>query len=716
MKTLRGNYLIILLIVFVTASSVFHVPNVHAGSEGGKIEDLVNEKKLNWTNFDQFAKGLEENQKFYAIHLNGNLNYPSLISPNISPMEIVELAQDTKRATLSKEELQKEYSKVFDNYFCYYVEDSNGNTYLLILDQLVKVKVATNSKDFLLTVDSNHYKDFKNNGYVELKKGQTYKFKIEKQGYKSFEKMVDLRGNKSSYTLKADLKSTTNWTIYIVVILGIAGGIGICIWFFYKRRRDEQRRKQREQESIPIRKPLEGTKTQKSGKPILGTSPLKPNPNDDSYEVISEIYGELPLLKPVTIAGVILDHSIIDDESKAAYIIQALNRKIKMPITKIDSLLREMKEIIITEKSRNDNSEITGFLRKIHSMEEDCKINKGNLELDIDRLRALKRTLEPIKEFNYTIQPILDSYNSLLVLYFKVCDLSNEVLSYKYKENKRLGNEEREINGTHNQEAMEMIKNTVMPMINTLMGQMQDVQSNLGHFSVLIDNMEKYIENVVLSRIKVLESNQEQSIQEILQIREDIVKLPEEIQKDIEKKLLLSKSELNEEFNQQMEALKMEMEDKIQTINHSVLSKLDQLNNHNQQYQDIALMIKKRIPVKCPPVIINSLTLGRYLFHYQREIFKNDASVIYLAYCKALENIFNPKSDKNFNFAAFLSDHPMLTRHFKDVDFQRIRENRNNAAHTKKVSLVEVERIDQELLEQKTNNDVLIVRLIKHFF
>ena len=163
----------------------------------------------------------------------------------------------------------------------------------------------------------------------------------------------------------------------------------------------------------------------------------------------------------------------------------------------------------------------------------------------------------------------------------------------------------------------------------------QDMDNKIARASeAVIQKLKDIVKNEIVSRIDSLENQQSQNVLEILEMRKDIIKQSTQIK--------LAKDELRDfdkKFETEFVALQENVENQILQMHNSIVAKLAEHYSQEEQYTEINEQIAQKINAKCSPEVIHSLALGRYLAKYQKEILNGDASVVFLAYAKAVEKI-----------------------------------------------------------------------------
>lgn len=784
-----------LFFLFAVILITFFPLSVGAKKETVSIEDLLEDPELTTADFMRFEEQLEGKDKFQALGLNGERNYPSMISEVNAPSEVAQLAERLQFEEISEQPLREEYKEIFDSYFAYIDEDEVGNKYLFVINQPVRVIFDTNVDAINVTVDSKPTEKIKNNGYIELKKGQQYKVVVEADGYTSYTGTIDLRNvDKLTETKTVELQSSTNWGSIIVAIAIVILAL-VVFWVLEKRKRK--------------------------------------TPN--SLEVI------------LTIANINISSDILKSEQQRNLITSRLKEKIGDQVRKFKIILDKIQTEIIEQKAKGFNRNIDDFEVRKSTIESNYNNKSDSINIQIDNLRGILKFSDPESEIEQIAHSMMDSYSVLGNSFLEGYQLYNEIMIYKYRENPPLIETRHNSYGLSHAEVLKMINEYASPIISTMISQIKDLQGNTAELSKSLNSISNIIKSSIEPRIQLLEKQQNKTIQEILQTRSD---LEEEIRSVINNSH--TKDE-NPEINKQFEAfkasmeeklskinelalenlkkyvhaelassveelthktshntsellqlrkqitdevqqlkieqgklgtewidLKREMENKIEKINESVkqqlidfvnndfaprillveekqhqyvveisnlrqkiknelqnaddkltgeldvlwekvenkiddmynsiLTQLSDIFSKEQKYEEISQQIAQKINVECSPEIIHSLALGRYLYTHQKEILNDDASVVFIAYAKAVEKILNPSNDPKFKLHEAIKDQKLA--HLKD-DLEWIRGKRNDAAHTKKVTVEDAKRVDDRLLENNTNDGVLITKLIK---
>ena len=210
---------------------------------------------------------------------------------------------------------------------------------------------------------------------------------------------------------------------------------------------------------------------------------------------------------------------------------------------------------------------------------------------------------------------------------------------------------------------------------------------------------------ILQSRIDAIETKQNLQVKDLLEIKNKFLKVLNEM--DINKASIWK---MDQRFSKRFDLYKQEIDEKIQNMYDAILNKLDEQFCKDRQYRGIQKEIENKFNnVDVNQEVIDSLTLGRYMYRHQQDIFSNDASVIYLAYSRSVEKIVNPKNSRDIGLYRRLEK---IKDKFK-FDLTWLVDKRNLAAHTGNVTLQDVEKIDKELLENREGNNFKIVELLK---
>ena len=828
--------------------------SVKAEGEKVELEDLLQDTKLTWSDFDQFAQQFGDKTKFQAVSLNGGKNYPSVISAKNAPLEVSELASQLKVEEISDQQLRENYKELFDSYFSYIDEDEVGNKYLLIIDQPVKVTFKTNVDLFNVTVDSKPTQKIQNNGHIELAKGQQYKVLVEADGRKSYEEMIDLRNvDKQGYTVEVKLESNTNWGVIVGIIVGLVVLIliiPIIIRKFFSSETEADPDLGMKADPDPGMKadPDPGTKAGTDSGRKSGT---------DTREII------------YTVADICITSDILESERQREIITKKLKNKISDQVRDFQIILDKIQKRIEEQKNGDFDEKIDEFELRKSRIEVTYKSKSEDINTEIEKLRNIIRYANPQEEIVDIGQFIMDYYSALGNSFLEGYQLYNDITRYKYSKGNLLVGMDTSPRGLSHAEVLQMINEYASPIFSTMISQIKDLQGNISDFSKSLNSIQKTIDISIAPRIQLLENQQSQNVRNILQVRKD---LKEELQSisekmnvnvedsnginsELDKKLKLFKEDIEDKLNKinelafeklkkyvndelesrvdslisnqrynasellqmqqqiieqskqielgqrelneldtkfagKLRSLKQEMDNKIANVNDTVIQKLkdivkneiisridsleiqqsqnvseilkmrqvimkqskqiklteDELRDfdkkfetefialqedlinqllqmHNsivaklaehyskaEQYTEINKQIVQTINEKCSPEVIHSLAVGRYLAKYQKEILNVDASVVFLAYAKAVEKILNPNNDRNFSFYQATKDEKV--EHLRE-DLEWIRKKRNDAAHTQSVTMTDVNQVDKKLLEKYVNDDVFITELIK---
>lgn len=151
-----------------------------------------------------------------------------------------------------------------------------------------------------------------------------------------------------------------------------------------------------------------------------------------------------------------------------------------------------------------------------------------------------------------------------------------------------------------------------------------------------------------------------------------------------------------------------ELQQKMNDLDERIFKKLNSEMMHSGEYGRVQDDIKTKFSKwELPDDVITSLTLGRYMKVYKREVFSKDPAVIYLAYSRAVEKIGNRQEDRSFSLYNFLKG----LKH--SIDLLWIATTRNQAAHTGDIKWTDIEKIDQELLERNNKREYTLIQLLE---